>query len=1180
MSKFTISKSLRRAGLLATTAFFAAGFQPLHAEDIGKPLGAPEAQANAGLIGAISPEAQASTVTVTAVLPDPQLSLLTNVGTAPAPEPQIVISNPGTPTTARDVTGLTGIGQMVVDQQNGFIGLCTGTLINPRTVIFAAHCVNSRAATAYGANSGGQPIAFGFSDNNNQAGNNAFGNWLNGTGKYTTSVARALYNVNQVVYNPYSLEPAARSFLYGDVALATLDTPAANIPTWALLFSPLTAPASVGASGTGYNVQLVGYGNNGSASTGSTGGIDFRRRAAENMIGALTDLKTFEGFLFGPGNSATLTQNLYFIDFDDPKRGLSGASPFDFNAFRDNARVTGGVNTEGITASGDSGGPLILQNFAKQVVVGTLSGGYTRFFNGQPANGYGTVSFYQPLYLYWDWIAANNPYHYVTAVAGDGQWTDASRWVTTLDPSYTILSGGSLINGIPTVAGEQKFGTSGDFGQICFQSGGSSDCLDTSSGVETYDPAGHPIGTAANDAGSASVTDLAGGTQRFSDGKFDNVVLESQASALALPVSTLANGLPGATSFVPNNANPVRTTGVLAKYFDVTLASTGTTTLSGANITIDRLTIGTAGAGLTIASDGSLTTLINTTQFAGTVTVNGTLTSVGDYSLLGGALLGSGRINAPFLTSILGQFAPGTATTISTLTIGGNLVMSSGTGYFVNLGSNGFSDRLAVVANGTSTGAANVGGTLNLSTVAGSIFRFNDLYTILTAQGGVTGTFATPSNISAILRSQLTYNANDVQLRVTAVPYAGVVNTSSAVQVSYAALLDANRLVGSQSGLYDVLDVQNQTTIQATLDALAPRTETLRSAIGTVVTDNNSRLIRQHMQSLVPGDLGGTIAYIGRPAQTAALVAGLQNNAGQSGVANGMGGFGGAGGDSVETRTGRLPDHMSAFIAGGYLDGKSRPMTTALPASGKDKFDGWYVAGGLESEVGDKTVAGLALSYTDINGDAALGSVKGKLAAGTIYAKHVNGAFVADGQFTAGLYSADSTRPGNLPGAPYTLRGNTDSLALSAEANVGAMFGEMLRFGPKVGVRWNQVGYDRSLETGGPTALVIDRDKFTSIEGRAGVELEGRGRIRPTASATFVHDFKDHPAVFGATFNGASTGLLAPFALTSQDHDWGELSAGLTFSTGRADISVGADTTVGRYDVENQAYRASVKIHF
>lgn len=304
-----------------------------------------------GYIAATQPEPQADLVSIAG----PTIQQIT-------PEPEILIANPGTPTTARDPVNITGIGQMVVDAGGGSVGLCTGTLINPRTVLFAAHCVNTRAATAYGANSGGTAIGFGFETNTraNAAGQtDELVRWLlggaGGAGRYQTNTAQAFYNSNWLNYNPLSLEPASRGFLYGDVAIAALDTPAANIPTWALLFSPLTNTGTIGASGTGYDVGIVGYGQNGTGQTGAAGS-DFRRRSAENILGALTDLQTFEGFLFG-GVPNGLTQNLYFLDFDDPRRGMTGASPFDFNAFRDNARTNpNGASLEGITSQGDSGG--------------------------------------------------------------------------------------------------------------------------------------------------------------------------------------------------------------------------------------------------------------------------------------------------------------------------------------------------------------------------------------------------------------------------------------------------------------------------------------------------------------------------------------------------------------------------------------------------------------------------------------------------------------------------------------------------------------------------------------------------------------------------------------------------------------------------------------------------------
>ena len=104
-----------------------------------------------------------------------------------------------------------------------------------------------------------------------------------------------------MTYNPGSLEPEASSFLYSDIAMAALDTPAAGIPTWALMFSQLPDPGAIDADGTGYHVVIEGYGNTGTGTTGS-GGSDFRRRIAENTLGALASLDDFETFLFGSPN--------------------------------------------------------------------------------------------------------------------------------------------------------------------------------------------------------------------------------------------------------------------------------------------------------------------------------------------------------------------------------------------------------------------------------------------------------------------------------------------------------------------------------------------------------------------------------------------------------------------------------------------------------------------------------------------------------------------------------------------------------------------------------------------------------------------------------------------------------------------------------------------------------------
>ena len=362
------------------------------------------AQSSILSIGSAVEAPQTSNVSLANVVDAPQASTISinNV----VESPNITINNNFTPSQVFDPTNLTGIGQIVVDAGGGSVGLCTATKINARVVIFAAHCVNNAAATSYGANSGGTGIAIGYETNTraNAAGQpDELVNWLLGVGagpgQFKTNQAQSLYNLSQVFWNPASRAAASCTnstscFLEGDIALGVSDTPSLdNIPTWALLFSPLPTPGAIGTSiGTGYHVVVDGYGRNGNGTTGAVGN-DFRRRVAENMLGALTSISERNVFLFGAAGSPDRPQLLYWLDFDDPARGTATANPFDFNGFRDNA-----LAREGITGPGDSGGPLILdRTYAKAVVLGTLSGGST-FFTGQVGGSYGTQSFYQPLY--------------------------------------------------------------------------------------------------------------------------------------------------------------------------------------------------------------------------------------------------------------------------------------------------------------------------------------------------------------------------------------------------------------------------------------------------------------------------------------------------------------------------------------------------------------------------------------------------------------------------------------------------------------------------------------------------------------------------------------------------------------------------------------------------------------
>lgn len=1071
-----------------------------------------------------------------------------------AREPQIVIADPGTPATAQDPEDVTGIGQMIIDQQNGFIGLCTATLINPRTVIFAAHCVNERPAADYGAATGGTPIGFGFSSNNNAAGNSAFGQWL--FGGHQTDTAGYMYNANHVAYHPASLEPGANSFLYGDVAMASLDTAAGDIPTWSMLFSQLPAPA-ITANGTGYHVDLAGYGRNGTGTTGSTGS-DYRRRLAENMLGALASLDDFEGFLFG--GSSGLPQNLYWIDFDDPRRGTAQASPFDFNAWRDNP-----LPREGITASGDSGGPLILdETFDRPVVIGVLSGGYTRFFNGQPANGYGTASFFQPLYLYWDWIAANNPYHYVSALAGDGDWTDASHWVTTLDPNYQVIgAGGQLANGVPVDPGEGPGGTDGAFGQACFESGGVSQCQDMATGEFTVEV--KPIGTGAtNGADVASVESLSGFD--LDDGAVAQAGPAAGVGVAALPSATLLNGLPGASNFTPDNSDGDRLNDIPPRYFDVTLSANGTTTL-GTAATIDRLTIAGAGAGLDITASGSLYSHIDITQLIGTLNVDGSLETPGDFFMMAGGLSGTGTITAPFFTNMAGVIAPGTPTSIGTLNFDGEVILASGGSLLINLGANGTSDQVAV------TGHANVGGLVAFSYAPTAAPAYGDIYTFLTAQGGVSGAF-TAAPISAILTPELTYGATSVQVEIAAGLYADVV-TDSPIQAAYAQLLDQNRVQYDEfADLYGPLDLGDAASIQANLEALAPRAETLKTALGTAAVNSMARFYRGRLSSISADDFDGSIEVIGRPVDYASAARDSLDGGSISPL-----------GDSGESRIvpGSLPDNMRGYIAAGYLDGRSAPMSTVAGAS-DDRFDGYFIATGVEAALDRHQVIGAALSTSDLSGETAglPQSADGQLWQVAIYGRRQSdNGLILDGQLSVGRFDVETQRLAMVGASVFTLRTEDEADVLAGEIGVGyRTVREEVSITPEASLRASRISYGPTVETGGGPALAYQREDSKSLEGRIGLSVAGLSpTFRPWVTAHYVHAFEDQPAAFGANFVGG-VGPDVLFALANDDPDWGEIGVGFEAVRDSWRATVGAETTVGRSDLVNRSLRAEVAFRF
>lgn len=1103
-----------------------------------------------------------------------------------------------------------GVGQFLsnsgIDGDTG-LGLCTGTLINPRTVLFAAHCVNSLPATAY--NDGTRISSFGFNVDNLPAIREWLAPFIDPNGGFvfrtdglseaeiaalapnpllrSTSVANNLYNISQIQYDPRSLQnPQARGFIEADVALATLDTPAANLPTWAVLFSILPAPENINSvAGTGYNVNITGYGRTGNAFEGSVQGIDFRRRAAENVLGGFLSLDDRNNAIFGPAGP-NLPQNLYQFDFDSQ---TPDDFFFDFNMHGDAARPN-----EGTTAGGDSGGPLILDaannSFTDEdLVIGVLSGGSSLL---GPGSSLGTSSFYQPLALFWEYIAAANPYRYVGTAGGDGNWEDADHWVSLIDPNYRAIDAdGNIINGVPTTPELGLDGTGGDFGLVCVEGIGApalgpDECVNTATGVTS--PSGVPaevadmrtdaavaglnnnlgwadIGSGADLIGGVTDVSLEGGITTLESGQIQ-AQMEAEEDENTLPAATIENGLPGATNFVPDNIDPGFTGSgdvINGRYFDVTLSNTGTTTLSSER-EIDRLTVSGL-AGLNIVDGGDLDVLIDITQMGGMVNVDGDLSSVGDYTLFSGMLTGSGTVASPFLTNIAGAISPGEMGTIDTLTIDGNAILASGSTLMIDLGSAGESDTLNV------TGIANVGGMVSVG--AGVFDQVNgngQQYTIVTAYGGVTGEF-TENNITSILSTSYTYEANAVLLEIAAASYSAAIDPTNPVQTAYAQLLDQNRSNAALSELY-ALDFASAETIQQTLTNLAPVGET---AVRTLTGENFTQLLNfndRRLSTSSQSSAGGTLATLSTPFQG---VAGDLARASRPQSANELGLQG------SDVTEGAVPENMAVYFAGGYIQGEGDSMPGFQTT--RTDFDGFYLGGGLDVFVSDVVMVGGSLYYSNLDANVALGSTaESEMIAATLYGRAKADNLVFKGQVSISDYSTDTSRTVDILGTSQTLvadRGSTGiSGALGFQYDIDTGLGIV---SPGVETRYASVKSSAVTETGGFAALSFNRETFTSFQIRGGVDftsLEDRP-VQFHAGVDFVQEIEDGPQLFQSNF-AQGVGPTAAFAYTPTDRDWIEVGVSASFGEGPVRLGVGVDSTIGRDNVEATTFTGSATIKF
>jgi outer membrane autotransporter protein len=461
----------------------------------------------------------------------------------------------------------------------------------------------------------------------------------------------------------------------------------------------------------------------------------------------------------------------------------------------------------------------------------------------------------------------------------------------------------------------------------------------------------------------------------------------------------------------------------------------------------------------------------------GLLQVDGQLTSSTVTVQTGGTLGGSGTVIGAVVVD--GTIAPGNS--IGTLHIAGPYTQAAGSAYRVEISPLPAADLINV------TGAASlVGGTVNVVAAPG-IYTVGQRYTILTASGGVTGTYASLTDNMPFLEFGLFYDPNNVYLDVTQVlaSFPTIARTPN----QKAAATGAQQL-GPGNPIFDALLVLDAPTSRYAFDQLSG--EIHASLRGVLLED--SRFVRDGIlqrlrQSAGMGGIGGpqiVSAYAGDDEEHALAYAPRNRSKVKTALP-----------PQIVTKADPIPERSwtlwgNAFGNWGKLDGDGNAASTTTRM------------GGLISGL-DKTIAGtfgaalrigLAGAYqaqrinvSDRNSSA---SVDTYTLAG--YAALLNGPFALRTGIAQAWHSIETTRNVVFPGFSDSTKGDYNGRTTQIFGEIGyALDYRTVALEPYAGLAHVRVRTDGFTETGGAAALTGLSDDtattFSTLGIRASMPL-------------------------------------------------------------------------------------------
>jgi autotransporter-associated beta strand protein len=467
------------------------------------------------------------------------------------------------------------------------------------------------------------------------------------------------------------------------------------------------------------------------------GAIQNNSNGVFNVTGNLSSNSTFRN-----GSGATLNVNTGTYALAGQ---LSNFSQIKVLAGATLTATAGGISSSGFAASIDNSGTVNGDLSNSNIVINQSTG----VWNGNVVTG--SLNSFTNNGI-WNGNLQN------TASGVSGPINNNGTWNGTVSNAGTFNNGAAA-----TVSG--LFTNTGTLTTTGALQGGL-----TNSG--TVNAAGVMNGAIANNGGTFTTTGALSSNSTFANAAGATLAVGASTYTLQGLLTnsgavTVASGatLDATTGGVTNNAGGTITVAAGGTVKD-DLNNAGIVTNAGAyfaNVASNTGTINNSGAWTgTIANAGTFNNNAGATlsglltNTAGTTMNDGALN--GGANVSGGTFAGSGTVTNLNISG--GTFAPGNGTPGTFMTVTGNLAFQSGAMYLVAL-------------NPTTASLAKVGGTASLNGTAAALYLAGNYvskkYTILTAAGGVTGTFGSlvNTNVPTNFKSTLSYDANNAYIDLT-----------------------------------------------------------------------------------------------------------------------------------------------------------------------------------------------------------------------------------------------------------------------------------------------------------------------------------------------------------------------------------------------------------------------------